>query len=285
MKPPDFEYHRPERLAEVLTLLSTLGDATLLAGGQSLIPAMNFRERAPASLIDLNRVDELAGIRHEDGALVVGSMTRQRDVEISDLARARCPLVPEALAFVGHLPTRTRGTIGGSLAFADPLAELPTVALALGAELVIASGADSGRRTVPADDFVGRTAALGPTDLVTEVRFPTSGLGDGVAFEEAVVVRAAVSLHLDDQGVCRGARIALAGLAEGPVRASRAESMLRDAPTTGQDWLEIAETAVADLHPPDDPDSPAGFRRDLGRDLARGALHRAVDRARTSWER
>lgn len=286
MKPPDFHYHRPEHLTEALDLLGKLDDVKLLAGGQSLVPAMNFRQTAPSTLIDLNRISELSGIRLQQGTLVFGAMTRQRDLETSPTVRNHCPLLTEALRFVGHLPTRTRGTVGGSLAFADPLAELPTAALALQAELVIASGNGAGTRTVTADEFfhAAFTTTLGPVDLLTEVHFPALGEGDGSAFEETAVVRSAVYLHVDKDQVCRRARIALAGTAHCPDRARDAEKLLVGMPATGDTWNQAADTAVADINPPDEPDAPAGYRRDLARELTRRALERAANRARKTWK-
>jgi CO/xanthine dehydrogenase FAD-binding subunit len=177
VKPADFEYHRPDGLGEALALLQQLGDeAKLLAGGQSLVPMMNLRLITPAALVDLNRIDALAGIRLEDGTVTVGAMTRQWDLETSELAAECCPLLREALVHVGHVPTRTRGTIGGSLAHADASAELPIVAVALGAELVVASGQPDDQRVVAADDFFQYyfTTTLEPVDVLVEVRFPCS---------------------------------------------------------------------------------------------------------------
>ncbi|MGH3114211.1 MAG: FAD binding domain-containing protein, partial [Gaiellaceae bacterium] len=167
MKPAAFEYRRPESLNEALDLLAELGeDAKPLAGGQSLVPLMNFRLARPEALVDLNPLGELAGIRVDDGALVVGCMTRQWELEVSEPMRKLCPLLGEALVHVAHLAIRTRGTVGGSIAHADPTAELPVAAVALGAELVVASGAEE-RRTIPADDFFQYhfTTGLEPTEL------------------------------------------------------------------------------------------------------------------------
>ena len=165
MKPAPFEYFRPDTLDEALALLAEHEDAKPLAGGQSLVPMLNFRLARPAALVDLAEIDGLAGVRVEDGALVVGAMTRQWDLEHSSDA---FPLLREALAHVGHTATRCRGTVGGSLAHADPTAELPVCALALGAELV------TSRRAIPAEEFFLSvfTTALEPDELLVEVRFP-----------------------------------------------------------------------------------------------------------------
>ena len=174
MKPAPFEYHRPATLDEALALLEDDEDAKPLAGGQSLVPMLNFRLARPSALIDLGAIDGLAGIRREDGTLVVGAMTRQRDPS----APRTPPLLREALAYVGHTATRCRGTVGGSLAHADPTAELPVCALALGAELVD----DRRRRTIPAAEFFVSvfTTALEPGELLVEMRFPRARRRDRV---------------------------------------------------------------------------------------------------------
>jgi aerobic carbon-monoxide dehydrogenase medium subunit len=205
MKPPPFEYVRPGTLDEALALLAGDPDAKPLAGGQSLLPMLNFRLGRPSALVDLGGIEELAGIRVEDGALVVGAMTRQWDLEHSEHAY---PLLRDALRQVGHTATRCRGTVGGSLVHADPTAELPVCALALGAELV------TDRRTIPAEEFFVSvfTTALEPGELLVETRLPEPT--GATAFEEvahrdgdfAVVCVARV----DD-------RIAIGGVAATPV--------------------------------------------------------------------
>jgi aerobic carbon-monoxide dehydrogenase medium subunit len=165
VKPPPFEYHRPRTVEEAVELLSADPDAKPLAGGQSLLPMLNFRLGRPSALVDLGAIAELVGIRREAGGLVVGAMTRQWDLEHHADAY---PLLRDALRFVGHTATRCRGTVGGSLVHADPTAELPVCAVALGAELV------TSRRTIPAEEFFVSvfTTALEPGELLTEVRFP-----------------------------------------------------------------------------------------------------------------
>jgi aerobic carbon-monoxide dehydrogenase medium subunit len=205
VKPAPFAYHRPATLADALALLAGDPDAKPLAGGQSLVPLLNFRLARPSALVDLGGIPELAGIRLEDGALVVGAMSRQWDLEHSPGA---FPLLRDALGHVGHTATRCRGTVGGSLAHADPTGELPVCALALGAELV------TNRRTIPAEDFFVSvfTTALEPGELLIEVRFPAST--GPTAFEEVA--------HRDGDFavVCvarAGDRIAVGGVAATPV--------------------------------------------------------------------
>lgn len=290
MKPPDFDYHCPGELSEALAILGGLGeDAKVLAGGQSLVPLMNFRLARPTALVDLNKVDGLAGIRSENGALLVGSMTRQWDLEHSPEAQRLCPVLTEALQWVGHTAIRIRGTVGGSLAHADPAAELPAVALALGAEMVVASGTPGNRRVIPADDFFVHyfTTALEPTDVLLETRWPALGPGCGAAFEEFAlrhgdfaVVGVAAMVGLDGDRTCRKARIVLSGVGPTPVRAREAEAALEGRIPTPEVCEEAAEAAVVGVDPPDDLAAPAGYRRHLARHLTGRALVRAVGRAR-----
>jgi carbon-monoxide dehydrogenase medium subunit len=205
VKPAPFAYHRPSTIEEALVLLADNEDAKPLAGGQSLVPMLNFRLARPSVLVDLGGIDELAGIRVRNGALVVGAMTRQWDLEQSPDA---FPLLREALAFVGHTATRCRGTVGGSLVHADPTAELPVCALALGAELV------TDRRTIQAEEFFVSvfTTALEPGELLVEVRFPVPS--GPTAFAEHA------HRHGDFAVVCvavAGERIAIGGVGPTPV--------------------------------------------------------------------
>ncbi|HEY7692515.1 MAG TPA: FAD binding domain-containing protein [Gaiellaceae bacterium] len=205
MKPAPFEYFRPGSLDEALALLAEREDAKPLAGGQSLVPMLNFRLARPSALVDLGAIEELRGIRIEGGTLVVGAMTPQWELEHSPHA---FPLLREALGFVGHTATRCRGTVGGSLVHADPTAELPVCALALGAELV------TSRRTLPAERFFLSvfTTALEPGELLVEVHFPAPP-GPSAFVEHA-------HRHGDFAVVCvarAGDRIALGGVAATPV--------------------------------------------------------------------
>jgi carbon-monoxide dehydrogenase medium subunit len=255
MKPAAFAYHRPATLGEALDILAELAEeGKVLAGGQSLVPLMNFRMAHPEALIDLNRVSELTGIRADDGALVVGSMTRQWELETSEDMRDRCPLLGEALAHVGHLAIRTRGTVGGSIAHADPTAELPVVAAALGAEMVAASKTAENRRSISAEDFFQ------------------------FIFDVAAV------LELDEDGVCTQARIALGGVAPSPQRARAAEEFLLGTRATDKPWAEAARIGAAELEPPEDPTVPTEYRRDLARELTARALGKAAERAHGSVE-
>src|SRR5688572_23731656 len=170
MKPPPFSYHDPETVGDVVALLARLDNARLLAGGQSLMPMLNFRYVLPDHVVDLNRVEGLAYLREAGGALEIGAMTRQSDIERSSLARGRCPLMHEAILQVGHRQTRNRGTLGGSLCQLDPAAELVAVAAALDATVSIEG--PRGKRELPFADFPAgyMTPALAPDEVLTGAR-------------------------------------------------------------------------------------------------------------------
>src|SRR5438105_735300 len=234
MKPPRFDYLAPRSVDEALDLLATHGeDAKVLAGGQSLVPLMNFRLVRPAHLVDLNEIAGLDGIRLENGHLVIGAMTRQRAVETSALVRERCPLLTDAMPQIGHVQIRNRGTIGGSLAHADPASELPAVVAALGGELVLQSA--RGRRVLtPEQFFVGYlTTAVAPDELLVEVRLPVTPPRTGSAFLEVsrrhgdfALVGVAVTLTVHEAGVCTAGAIALTGVGPTPVVAREAARAL-----------------------------------------------------------
>ncbi len=273
---------------EALALLREHGDdAKPLAGGQSLIPAMNFRLAQPAVLVDLGPVTELAGVRPlKDGGVAIGAMTRQRAVERDAAVAERAPLVHEAMPWIAHPQIRNRGTFGGSLAHADPAAELPAVVLALGARCTVQGAA--GRRTIDADAFfTGLFAtALAPGELLVEVTVPPLPHGTGWAFEEiarrhgdfALAGVAAVVTVRD--GACMAARIALFSVGDGPVLARSAGDVLVGQAPSDELLVEAAEAAAtADCDPPADIHASAAYRRQLVRTLTRRALTRAVARA------
>lgn len=287
MKPAAFEYHVAGSLEEAIALLAEHGwEAKLLAGGQSLIPAMNFRLAQPAVLIDLNRITDLAYIEAADGGgLCIGAMTRQSAVEHAALVKQRAPLVAEAMPWIAHPQIRNRGTFGGSLAHADPAAELPAVALALGAEMHV-RGAD-GRRSIPAEDFfLGLLmTSMEPAEILTEVRLPAPPPRSGVAFEEFArrhgdyaLAGAATSVTLAEDGTCSAVSVGLFSVAEGPVIAPGARSLVGSRPDP--DAIEATATAVAqELDPPADLHASAAYRRHLARVLVRRTLTRASARA------
>ena len=233
MRPAPFDYAAPRSAEEAVEKLAArAGDARLLAGGQSLLPLMNLRMARPAALIDLGRCPDLAYVRREGDRIAIGPMTRQADAERSALVQAHCCLVAKALPFVGPPPVRNRGTVGGTLAHADRLAELPAVALALDADF-IAQGA-KGTRTIPARDFFisDLTTALSPDEMLREVRFPVDRAGAVAGFAEATIrhhdlMLLGVAAYLElAKGKCVAARLAVAGGHSVPQRLSAAEKAL-----------------------------------------------------------
>ncbi len=287
MKPPPFEYYAPASAAEALEMLARHGaDARLLAGGQSLVPLLNFRLSAPAVIVDLNRAAELAYIRQENGRIRIGAMTRQRAIEFSPLVNNRLPLLAEATRSVGHLPTRTRGTIGGSLAHADPAAEYPAVATALEAELVMRGS--GGERVVRAAEFFQglMTTALAPGEMLVEVRLPVAPPDSGCAFEEfsrrhgdfAIVGIAAMVVA--EGGRCRHARLAACGAGPTPLRLRGAEEILERGGLGERARDEAAARAAELVDPGADLHASVEYRRHLTRVLTRRALGRALERAR-----
>ena len=288
MKPAPFEYHSASSVDEATALLSRLGDeAKIIAGGQSLIPLLAFRLARPAHLVDLNPIDELAKIETADGGLAIGAMVRQRAAERSSLVRERCPLLAAALPHIGHSAIRNRGTIGGSLAHADPAAELPAVALALDAKL-IARGTRGERTFAASEFFVGLlTTALRPDECLVQIRIPAWPEGAGCAFEEAsrrhgdfAMVGAAAVIALDSAGNAVDSRIVLTGVGDTPVRAHEAEALLRGAPAGREAFETAAERAARDLDPPSELHASRAYRLHVARVLVRRALERATEQAR-----
>ena len=283
MKPPKFDYHAPASIDEAVALLQRYGgDAKVLAGGQSLMPMLNFRLARPAALVDVNRIAALAYIREDDGTVAFGAMTRQRTIEFSPVVAARLPLLREATRWVGHLPIRSRGTIGGSIAHADPSAEYPAVLTALDGA-VVAQG-PRGRRTVKAGDLFETylTTTLAADEVVVEVRLPAMPAGAGYAFEEfarrhgdfALVGIAAMIVRAG--GRCTAARLATAGAGPVPLRLRAAEEILeRDG--LGDAAIEAAAARAAELVQPDsDVHASADYRRHLTRVLTGRAIKRAL---------
>lgn len=285
MKPAPFEYHVPTTVEEALAHLSHYGgEAKLLAGGQSLMPLLNFRLSRPAALVDINRIGALSYITEENGTLRLGALTRQRAIERSDVVRSRLPLLTEATALVGHLPIRTRGTIGGSLAHADPSAEYPAVLTALEGQ-VVARGA-GGERILRPEEFFRTylTTSLGPDEILTEVRLPIPPPGSGWAFEEfsrrhgdfALVGIAA--LLLVEGKRCAKARLVAAGAGPVPARLRGAEEILERDGLTEQSFEAAAARAAELVEPDSDIHASAAFRRHLTRVFTLRALRKAARR-------
>ncbi len=287
MKPPPFEYVAPKTLDEALAALADAGeDAKVMAGGQSLIPLLSLRLARPTVVIDLNGVADLSGISVGDGLLRIGATTRHRAVERSPEVAAAVPLIAEAMPLIGHVAIRSRGTFGGSLAHADPAAELPAVALALDAVFTMASR-DRGERTVGAAEFFEGffTTAIQPDEILTSVSFPIAGDGTGQAIEEVArrhgdyaMVGAATSLTISG-GTISDARLALLNVDEKPVRAGEAEAMLVGAAPSADLFARAAEAATRDLEPSSDLHATPAYRRKVGSVCVRRALQRATERA------
>ena len=287
MKLPPVDYESPETVSEAVALLAEhLDEASVLAGGQSLIPLLALRLARPAVLIDINGIAELSGVSAADGWTVIGAMTREYLAEESELVAATVPLLAAALPFIGHEAIRSRGTIGGSLAHADPAGELPAVARALDAELVVRS--QSGERVIPAAEwFEGYlTTSRRPDELLVEVRFPTAKPGTGVSFQEVArrhgdfaIVGLAVSLTLSD-GMISDARLAFAGLSDLPVRATAAEDLLVGERPSAELFDEAARRATDDVDPPADLHGSSDYRKTIAAALVRRGLRAAADNAR-----
>ena len=288
MKPPPFDYSAPDTLEEALTLLAELGDdARPLAGGQSLIPLLSLRLARPSHLVDLAGIADLTSIRTEDGHLVIGAMVREHSAERHDDVRRYAPLLAEALPFIGHPAIRSRGTIGGSLAHADPAAELPAVAVAADAELV-AESRERGRRSIAATDFFTGffTTALLPDEILTEIRIPVPPKGTGSAVDEVArrhgdfaMVGAAAVVRLED-GKIATARVVLTGVSGTPHRGTEAEAMLIGAEPSAGAFAEAATQVADTLTPPADVHASSNYRRHLAAVLVRRTLEVAAQRAK-----
>jgi carbon-monoxide dehydrogenase medium subunit len=286
VKPPPFEYFAPDSLEEALALLAQYGDdAKPLAGGQSLVPVLNFRLARPAVLVDLNRIDALAGIEADDAGLRIGAMTRQRSAERDALVRRHAPLIAEALPHVAHPQIRNRGTIGGSIAHADPAAELPALALALEATLRLSS-ASSERVVAARDFFTGLFAtALASDELLVAVAVPPLPPRSGCAFEEVArrhgdyaLLAVAALVALDDAGRCVDARLAYVGAGPGPLRAAAAEAALAGRRIDDAAVRDAADAAFREVDPGGDVHASAAYRKALARVLTTRAIRRAATR-------
>ena len=286
MKLPPVDYEAPKTVSEAVELLAEHQDeASVLAGGQSLIPLLALRLAYPAVLIDINGIDELSGVSAADGWVSIGAMTREYVAEESEIVADAVPLLAAALPLIGHEAIRSRGTIGGSLAHAEPAAELPAVARALEAEFVVRG--PSGQRVVPASEwFEGYlTTSRRPDELLTEVRFPVAGRGMGASFQEVArrhgdfaIVGLAASLTLSG-GAISDARLAFAGLSDVPVRTGDAEDFLVGERPSAALFDEAARRATGDLDPPADLHGSADYRKKVAAALVRRGLQAAADNA------
>ncbi|MBN9003968.1 MAG: FAD binding domain-containing protein [Rhizobiales bacterium] len=278
MKPAPFDYIRPVSLAEACEVLAGDEDARIIAGGQTLIPMLAMRLARPSRLVDVIRLQELRGIRVEDDAIVIGATTRQAEVERSEEARAALPLLAKALPWVGHPPTRNRGTVGGSIANADPSAEIPLVAVTLGADIEIANTSD--RTAMPADDFfIGpMLTAVTPGDCVCAVRFPRwQHARVGTGFHEVsarqsdfAFVAAAAQVALDDDSRCIEATLGLGGIGDRALRID-VSALIGHAPSETA-IADIVRAAAKDLEASSDLHASASYRRRVAATLGIRAL-------------
>jgi CO/xanthine dehydrogenase FAD-binding subunit len=287
MKPAPFAYHDPADLHEALKLLAEHGDeAKALAGGQSLVPMMNFRLARPTHVVDLNHLEELRGLRTEAGELRIAAMTRQRELETSPIVATEWPLLTGVLPYVSHVQIRNRGTVGGSLAHADPAAELPAAMLVLGAQLVVRRR--DGEREEEADGFFrdAYTTSLEPDELLAEIRIPGLAPRTGWGFQEVsrrhgdfALVAAAALVTLDESGAIREARLAVAGAGPRAVRAPSVESALAGQRPDSERMREAAALVTEHIDPHSDVSASADYRRQVATVVARRALEEAVARA------
>lgn len=285
MKPPIFAYRDPRELTEALALLAEHGtDAKVLAGGQSLMPLLNLRLARPAMLIDIGRIPGLVGI-HSNGSLRIGAMTTHRTVEHDPRVRDGWPLLHAAISWVGHPPIRNRGTLGGSIAHADPAAEIPTALLALDGEVEVASTA--GRRTVAARDLMLGyfMTTLAPDELITEIRIPRPPAGQGWSFQEVArrhgdfaLVAVAATLQVDAEGRCRNARLVVAGANPAPTRITDVEMALEGNLADPRLFRAAAAMVSEAVEPESDLHASADYRRKVAAELCYRSLME-------SWQR
>ena len=287
MKPAAFEHHVPETVEEAVGLLGEHGDtAKILAGGQSLVPLLALRLARFEHLVDLNRVPALVGISMDDGWLRVGAMTRQAAAERSNDVRTSVPLLSRALPHVGHFQVRNRGTVGGSLAHADPASELPAVAVALDAEFVVAG--PTGARSIAAQDFFISTwtSTLEADEVLTSVRFPLWTRRCGFRVEEFArrhgdfaIAGVACGIELDENARVVRAGMALFGMGPTPMRARTAEAALVGSPANQVDIPAVARAAVGDCAPGEDLHGSAGYRRRVATHLVQRSITATIEEA------
>jgi carbon-monoxide dehydrogenase medium subunit len=288
MKPPPFSYHDPKTVADAVKLLGTLDNAKLLAGGQSLMPMLNFRFVQPDHIIDINKVEGLSYIREKTiggtGMLEIGAMTRQRELEFSDVIEARWPIMHEALLQVGHRQTRNRGTIGGSLCHLDPSAEL--VSLATGYDAIVTVAGPNGEREIPFAEFpvAYMTPSIEPNEMLIAVRFPQWAPKHGYAFVEFArrhgdfaITSAAALLEGDAGGKITRASVTIGGMGTAPSRARELEAAITGQVPAGTLFRDACEScrkleAIDDIH------APASYRQHLAAVLSRRALEKAYAR-------
>jgi carbon-monoxide dehydrogenase medium subunit len=287
MIPAPFEYHRPASLPDAIALLGRLGgDAKVLAGGQSLIPLMKLRLASPPHVVDLNRIPGLASIAEKDGALVIGALVRESELEASDLVRKRFPILADACRVIADPLVRNLATVGGNLAHGDPANDHPAVMLALGAE-VVAVGPGGTRRIAITELFTGPLeTALRPGEILTEIRIPLPPPRSGGAYlklerkvGDFATAAVGVQLALAGGDACAQVGIGLTNVGPTPIKATRAEALLRGHRVDDAKIREAARAAAAESDPAEDLRGSVEYKRDLVRVLTARALHRALERA------
>jgi carbon-monoxide dehydrogenase medium subunit len=285
--PAAFDYIAPQSLDDAVRALAAHGeDAKLLAGGHSLLPLIKLRLASPKLLIDLNRIPGLNGIGEQDGKIVIGALTTHYQIESSELLKKKCPLLPETAREIGDVQVRNRGTIGGSLTHADPAADWPAAILALVGELELRG--PKGRRTLGAEQlFLGpMTTAIEPSEILTEIRVPISSRRCGSAYHKMAqqasgfaIVGVAVSVRLDDKGLCEEIGVGVTGLSGKAFRAHAVEERLRGKKLNAK-LIEESAALVADgIEPLEDLHADAQFRAHLARVYAGRAIEEALKRA------
>ncbi len=285
MKPAAFDYECPTNIDAVLSMLAEGGDTRILAGGQSLVPMMNYRLAAPERLIDINRLPDLDYVREEDGAIVIGALARHNQVKTSDLIANHLPVLVEAYEWIAHSAVRNRGTLCGNLCHADPASEMPALMQMLEAVMVVSKA--SGSRQVPAQDFFVGTyeTVLETEEMLTEIRIPMPHYGTGWGFEEVAMRRGdyawctvAATVRMNE-GRISTPRIAVAGLAEHAYRLTPQEMDLEGAEPGDDLFSRVADAAVESADPPEAGQITPAYRCDLLRALLPRVLRDAVTRA------
>lgn len=284
MKPAPFQYLQPTTIDEALAMLHRYQPAArILAGGQSLVPLMNFRQARPEYLIDINHIGDLMYIRETAGTVCLGAMVRQTEIEKSELIAAKCPILAEATRHIGYRAVRNRGTIGGSLAHADPSAEYPAVLLAANGE-VTARGLQGARRIGAEELFVDTcTTALRPDEILTEVRLPALSSNQHWSFLELsrgystiAAVGVAALITLDENRRCAEVRIAVAGAGRTPLRCREAEDLLSGQQPTADLIRQAAAASAAVLRPSDELHAPAAYKQAMAKLYIERAVKAAV---------
>ena len=287
MIPPAFEYLRPKTIPEAIAFLQQYGDeAKILSGGQSLIPLMKFRLARPAYLVDINRISGLSYIKEEGGYLKIGGLTRESDLEGSDLIRARYPIILDTAHVIADPQVRNMATVAGNLAHGDPANDHPATMLALGAQ-VVATGS-KGERVIPIEEFFVSlfATALQPDEIVTEIRIPTPPARSGGAYlklerkvGDFATAAVAAQVTFDQNGGCQRVGIGLTNVGPTPLKAAQAENFLRGKKVDPSNIEQAGALAAADAQPSSDLRGPAEYKKGLVKELTRRALTRAVERA------